>query len=83
MNNLTTRLNGPDIYIKQDDTLGLTGGGNKTRKLEFAVGDTLSKNKNCLITCGELKSNHCRLTTAAAVKERMTCYSILIVEDFQ
>lgn len=26
---------GPNIYIKLDDLLGLTGGGNKARKLSF------------------------------------------------
>jgi len=30
-------LGGPEIYIKRDDLLGLAGGGNKTRKLEFLV----------------------------------------------
>jgi len=28
-------IGGPDIYTKRDDLLGLTAGGNKTRKLEF------------------------------------------------
>ena len=32
-------LGGPDIYIKRDDLLGLSAGGNKTRKLEFLVAD--------------------------------------------
>ena len=30
---LSALLNGPNIYIKRDDLLGLAGGGNKTRKL--------------------------------------------------
>ena len=34
-------VGGPDIYMKRDDLLGLTGGGNKTRKLEFLVADAL------------------------------------------
>ena len=62
-------LEGPDIYIKRDDLLGLTGGGNKTRKLEFVVADALSQKADTLITCGAVQSNHCRLTLAAAVKE--------------
>jgi D-cysteine desulfhydrase len=33
----TEAVGGPDISIKRDDLLGLTAGGNKTRKLEFLV----------------------------------------------
>lgn len=35
-------LGGPNIYIKRDDLLGLTAGGNKTRKLEFLVAEALA-----------------------------------------
>ena len=36
-------LGGPTIYMKRDDLLGLTAGGNKTRKLEFLMADALKK----------------------------------------
>lgn len=36
-------LDGPTIYMKREDLLGLTGGGNKTRKLEFLVADALAR----------------------------------------
>jgi D-cysteine desulfhydrase len=70
-------LGGPNIYIKRDDLLGLSGGGNKTRKLEFLVADALNQGANTLITCGAVQSNHCRLTLAAAVKEGIKCRLIL------
>ena len=70
-------VGGPDIYIKRDDLLGLTGGGNKTRKLEFLVADALSKGADTLITCGAVQSNHCRLTLSAAVKEGLKCRLVL------
>ena len=41
--------------------LGLAGGGNKTRKLEFLVADALAQGADTLITCGAVQSNHCRL----------------------
>ena len=41
--NFTKAVGGPDIYIKRDDLLGLTSGGNKTRKLEFLVADALQR----------------------------------------
>ena len=74
---LTRVLGGPDIYIKRDDLLGLAGGGNKTRKLEFLVADALGKGCDTLITVGAVQSNHCRLTLAAAVKEGMKCRLLL------
>ena len=63
---LSAHLGGPDIWIKRDDLLGLAGGGNKTRKLEFLVADALARGADTLITVGAVQSNHCRLTAAAA-----------------
>jgi D-cysteine desulfhydrase len=70
-------VGGPDIYIKRDDLLGLTAGGNKTRKLEFLVAHALKQGADTLITSGAVQSNHCRLTLSAAVKEGMKCRLIL------
>src|SRR5512143_532127 len=74
---LTTLLGGPEIYMKRDDLLGLTSGGNKTRKLEFLVADALAQGADTLVTCGAVQSNHCRLTLAAAVKEGLKCRLVL------
>lgn len=71
------RTEGPNVYIKRDDLLGLTSGGNKTRKLEFLVADALKQGADTLITCGAVQSNHCRLTLAAAVKEGLKCRLVL------
>ncbi len=73
----TNALGGPYVYIKRDDLLGLTAGGNKTRKLEFLVADALAQGADTLITCGAVQSNHCRLTLAAAVKEGLKCRLVL------
>jgi len=73
----TQAVGGPRIYIKRDDLLGLTSGGNKTRKLEFLVADALAQGADTLITCGAVQSNHCRLTLSAAVKEGMKCRLVL------
>ena len=70
-------LGGPDIYIKRDDLLGLSAGGNKTRKLEFLVADAMAQGADTLITCGAVQSNHCRLTLSAAVKEGLKCRLVL------
>lgn len=70
-------LGGPQIWIKRDDQLGLTPGGNKTRKLEFLVADALAQGADTLVTCGAPQSNHCRITLSAAVKEGLKCRFVI------
>ncbi|WP_342514526.1 D-cysteine desulfhydrase [Sporosarcina sp. FSL K6-1522] len=77
LDRLSELLGGPTIYIKRDDLLGLAGGGNKTRKLEFLLADAIAKGADTIVTCGALQSNHCRLTLAAAVKEGLKCQLVL------
>jgi 1-aminocyclopropane-1-carboxylate deaminase len=70
---LTERLGGPELWIKRDDLTGLAGGGNKTRKLEFLVGDALSSGADTLVTVGAIQSNHTRQTAAAAARVGLDC----------
>ncbi|WBH18170.1 D-cysteate sulfo-lyase [Sphingomonas radiodurans] len=77
MPHLSKALGGADLFIKRDDLLGLTGGGNKTRKLEFLVADALAQGADTLITVGAVQSNHCRLTLSAAVREGLKCRLVL------
>ncbi len=70
---------GIDLWVKRDDMLGLAGGGNKTRKLEFLVADALARGADTLVTVGAPQSNHCRLTLAAAAREGLQCR--LIIEE--
>ena len=70
-------LGGPQIWIKRDDQLGLTPGGNKTRKLEFLVADALAQGADTLVTCGAPQSNHCRITLSAAAKEGLKCRFVI------
>ncbi len=74
---LTGLLVGPKLLIKRDDQTGLAFGGNKTRKLEFLLGEALSHQADMLITAGALQSNHCRQTAAAAAKFGMKCVLVL------
>jgi D-cysteine desulfhydrase len=68
---------GPNVWIKRDDMLGLTPGGNKTRKLEFLVADALAQGADTVITCGAPQSNHCRATLCAAIKEGLKCRFVI------
>jgi L-cysteate sulfo-lyase len=77
MPNLTKHLGGPNLFIKRDDCTGLASGGNKTRKLEFLVGDALAQGATHLVTQGATQSNHVRQTAAAAGKFGMRCTALL------
>lgn len=79
---LTERLagpggRGPTLWIKRDDCTGLAGGGNKTRKLEYLLGDALANDADTLVTQGAIQSNHVRQTAAAAARFGMACEIVL------
>src|SRR5262245_23360734 len=65
---LTAQLNGPRLFVKRDDMTGLAFGGNKTRQLEFTLGDLLRQKPEVLVTQANIQSNWCRQSTAAAAK---------------
>ncbi|MBD3665380.1 D-cysteine desulfhydrase [Sulfitobacter aestuariivivens] len=77
MPRLSTFLGGPSLFIKRDDCTGLAMGGNKTRKLEFLVGEAMRENADMLVTQGAVQSNHVRQTAAAACKVGMKCHVLL------
>ncbi len=81
LENLTRHFGGPKIYIKRDDMTGLAFGGNKTRKLEFLIGEALAQNCDCVITGGAEQSNHCRQTSAAAAMSGLECHLALRGEE--
>ena len=74
---LSEHLGSAQFYIKRDDWTGLAGGGNKTRKLEFLVGDAVSKNADTLVTQGAVQSNHVRQTAAAACRYNLASHALL------
>ena len=77
LDHLSDRLGGPRILMKRDDQTGLASGGNKTRKLEFLLGEALSRGCDTVITGGAAQSNHCRQTAAAAASCGLECHLVL------
>ncbi|MBT8107865.1 MAG: D-cysteine desulfhydrase, partial [Gammaproteobacteria bacterium] len=67
----------PEIWVKRDDCTGLATGGNKTRKLEFSMGEALEQGADTIITVGAVQSNHVRQTAAAAAKLGLKCEVLL------
>jgi len=77
MPRLSEYLGGPEIYVKRDDCTGLATGGNKTRKLEYSMGDALQQGADTIITVGAVQSNHVRQSAAAACKLGLKCEVLL------
>ena len=77
MPRLSAALGGPNLFIKRDDCTGLATGGNKTRKLEFLLGEALAQGADMLVTHGAVQSNHVRQTAAAACKAGLKCHALL------
>ena len=77
LKNLSTHLGGPRLLLKRDDLTGLGLGGNKLRKLEYAMAEARACGATTIITIGGPQSNHVRLTTAAA--NRLGLKTILVL----
>jgi L-cysteate sulfo-lyase len=70
-------LNGVKLYVKRDDLLGLGGGGNKLRKLEYLMGDAAAKGCDIIIATGGIQSNFTRVVAAACAREKVACELVL------
>ena len=65
------------LWIKRDDLIGLGGGGNKVRKLQYTCAEALEVGAATLITTGAPQSNHARVTAAAAARLGLRCVLVL------
>ncbi len=74
---LGAALGGPRLLAKRDDQTGLAMGGNKTRKLEFALAEAQAHGARTLVTTGAAQSNHCRQTAAIAARVGLDCILVL------
>lgn len=77
MPRLSEVLGGPRVWIKRDDCTGLASGGNKTRKLEFLIGEAIAQGADIVVTQGAVQSNHVRQTAAAACRYGLDCHGLL------
>ena len=57
--------------------MGVGGGGNKLRKLEFLFGEALARQCDTFITTGGIQSNHARLSAAVAARMGLSCELVL------
>ena len=68
---------GVEVYCKRDDMTGFGFGGNKSRKLEFLMGEAKEHGCDTLLTCGGIQSNFCRLSAAAGAVVGMSVHLVL------
>jgi L-cysteate sulfo-lyase len=80
---LTAALGGPSLYVKRDDLTGLAFGGNKTRQLEFVMGDILRQQPEVLVTGANIQSNWARQAAAAAARLGIPIVLVLRNSDMQ
>jgi D-cysteine desulfhydrase len=74
---LGNKAAGVCLFVKRDDFMGIGGGGNKLRKLEFLIGEALARQCDTFITTGGIQSNHARLSAAAAARSGLSCELVL------
>jgi len=70
-----------ELWIKRDDLTGYSFGGNKTRKMEFVLGDARANKADTIVTVGGLQSNHCRQTAVVCAKAGLRCILLLAGEE--
>jgi len=56
------------LWVKRDDVMSLGLGGNKTRSLEYWLGEARTMDCDMLVVAGAPASNQCRLVAAAGAK---------------
>ena len=69
-------VSGNKTYIKRDDLIPLSFGGNKARKAFNFFREIDAGNYDCVVTYGSSSSNHCRIISNMAIMRGMECFII-------
>lgn len=77
---LSEKLNSNVFYVKRDDLLPFSFGGNKARKAIMFFEDLVVKKCDCVVTYGSSSSNHCRIVANMAAARNLPCYIISPLE---
>lgn len=65
-----------EIYVKRDDLIPFSFGGNKARKAQCFYRDILRDQPDVIVTYGSNSSNHCRIIANMAKSMRLPCHII-------
>lgn len=64
------------IFIKRDDLIPISFGGNKARKAINFFREITNSRYDCVVTYGSSSSNHCRIISNMAAARDLRCYII-------
>lgn len=67
---------GNHLYIKREDLIPFSFGGNKARKAQLFFQEIDKGNYDCVVTYGTSSSNHCRIVANECCRRGMKCYII-------
>lgn len=67
---------GIHLYIKREDLIPFSFGGNKARKAQLFFQKIDKGNYDCVVTYGSGSSNHCRVVANECCRRGMDCYII-------
>ena len=68
--------NNNKIFIKREDFIPFSFGGNKARKAQYFFREIDKLKSDCVVTYGSSSSNHCRVVANMAASRKMPCYII-------
>lgn len=69
-------INENKLFIKRDDLIPYSFGGNKARKARLFFDEIEKGHYDCVVTYGSSHSNHCRIVANMAAQRYMPCYLI-------
>lgn len=70
------------LWIKREDLIPFSFGGNKARKAQLFFEDFDNGNYDCIVTYGSSSSNHCRIIANIAASRGIPCYIISPLENY-
>lgn len=73
-------VSGNTLYVKREDLLPFSFGGNKARKAELFFEEIDRGDYDCVVTYGSGSSNHCRVVANMAAARGLSC-SIISPEE--
>lgn len=80
---LNEDLNHNSFYMKRDDLIGFSFGGNKARKAEKFKKEIIEKEADTIVTYGSNESNHCRIIANMAKSLGLKCYIVSPEEKYE
>ena len=77
---LNNDINGNSIFVKREDLLPFSFGGNKARKAVFFFEEIIGGDYDYVVTYGSSSSNHCRVIANLAASYNIQCTIISPIE---